>query len=322
MIPKILVNKLQDLPIGQVAESLGYAVSNNKCLCPFHDDTRPSLTLNRKTNRYHCFVCGAQGNTIRLVMKSQGWNFHDACRWLAKQFNVPFEDFSSVELKPREVVKKQKPEVNQVEPFYLRGLIMHRHQLTNAARKFLFDERKISPQVVEALGLSSIDNPVPMSSNMFGSWFNAPSLLIPYYDVDNNLLTVQARYLGDKKDLPRFQFPKGSNCQVFNLPVLKTLKEGDELWITEGVSDCLAMLSAGKKAIAIPSATLLKPKMVETMRFFIDKTSKISLHMYPDNDKAGASLFFDLQKMFPKIVHHSLPQGVKDFGEYWKLLKG
>ena len=66
------------------------------------------------------------------------------------------------------------------------------------------------------------------------------------YDVDNNLLTVQARYLGDK-DLPRFQFPKGSTCQVFNLPVLKTLESGDELWITEGVSDCLAMLSAGKK---------------------------------------------------------------------------
>ena len=66
------------------------------------------------------------------------------------------------------------------------------------------------------------------------------------YDVDNNLLTVQARYLGDK-DLPRFQFPKGSTCQVFNLPVLETLESGDELWITEGVSDCLAMLSAGKK---------------------------------------------------------------------------
>ena len=44
--------------------------------------------------------------------------------------------------------------------------------------------------------------------------------------------------------------------------------------------------------------------------------------MYPDNDKAGASLFFDLQKIFPKIVHHSLSQGVKNFGEYWKLLKG
>ena len=80
--------------------------------------------------------------------------------------------------------------------------------------------------------------------------------------------------------------------------IIKTLKEGDELWITEGVSDCLAMLSAGKKAIAIPSATLLKPKMVETMRFFVDKTPKISLHMYPDNDKAGASMFFDLQKKF------------------------
>ena len=319
MISRSIINKLQDLPIGQVAENLGLKVSQNKCLCPFHNDTRPSLTLNRKTNRYHCFVCGSKGDVISLVANSQDWCFYDACKWLANQFNVPFYDNVCTDLKPREIVKKQKPEINQVEPYYLLGLI-HRSHLTRSARNFLFDERKISPQVVERLGLSSIDNPVPMSSNMFGSWFNAPSLLIPYYDVDNNLLTVQARYLGDK-DLPRFQFPKGSTCQVFNLPVLKTLESGDELWITEGVSDCLAMLSAGKKAIAIPSATLLKPKMVETIRNYVDKTSKISLHMYPDNDKAGASLFFDLQKLFPKIVHHSLPQGVKDFGEYWKLLK-
>ena len=40
----------------------------------------------------------------------------------------------------------------------------------------------------------------------------------------------------------------------------KPTRPDDELWITEGCSDCWAMPSAGHKAIAIPSATLLSPR--------------------------------------------------------------
>lgn len=40
----------------------------------------------------------------------------------------------------------------------------------------------------------------------------------------------------------------------------KPTRPDDELWITEGCSDCWAMPSDGHKAIAIPSATLLSPR--------------------------------------------------------------
>ena len=77
------------------------------------------------------------------------------------------------------------------------------------------------------------------------TWQN-PEQLFVAQELINKVKSKCCGIKGDK-DLPRFQFPKGSTCQVFNLPVLETLESGDELWITEGVSDCLAMLSAGKK---------------------------------------------------------------------------
>ena len=317
MLSKFDIQKLQDLPIEQVAEALNISVSHHKAICPFHDDTRPSLTFNIRKNRYRCFVCNASGGTIDLVANSQGWKFYESCKWLAREFNVTLSDelgyFEQRTLRqqPRKI-KSERPPL-PIDVHHLNALT-ERPYLNEEACRFLFDDRKISSSVVRQLGLSSISQPAPMSGNPNGTWFNAPSLLIPYRDINGNLLSVQARYLGSDKTKPRFQFPKGSQCHIFNLQVVKTLSEGEELWITEGVSDCLAVLSSGRKAVAIPSATLLKPSDIEPLKH-------MNLHIAPDNDEPGTKLFLDLQKLLPDIHHHLLPSRYKDFGEYWKDVK-
>ena len=40
--------------------------------------------------------------------------------------------------------------------------------------------------------------------------------------------------------------------------------------------------------------------------------------MYPDRDEPGERLFLQLREVLPSLQHHQLPQGCKDFGEYWK----
>lgn len=320
MLSRFDIQKLQDLPIEQVAEALQISVSRHKAICPFHDDTRPSLTFNTRRNRFRCFVCETNGSTIDLVMKSQGWTFYDSCRWLAKQFGVVLSEelgyFQERALKQQ--VRKIKKELPPppIDTHYLECL-MANPILTEEAKRFLFDERKISPEVVRQIGVSSISEPVPMSGNPNGSWFNAPSLLIPYRDVNGKLLSVQARYLGTDKNKPRFQFPKGSQCSIFNMELLKHLKQTEPLWITEGVTDSLAMMSSGRKAIAIPSATLLKPEDVKLLKLW-NLEHGTSFHMSPDNDAPGNKLFLELQKLQPSLQHHLLPSKYKDFGEYWK----
>ena len=94
------------------------------------------------------------------------------------------------------------------------------------------------------------------------------------------------------------------------------LKPGERLFITEGSSDCWAMLSAGHKAIAIPSATLLKP---EDKIWLAEMGEKLHTewHMFPDRDAPGESLFMQLKEILPQLVHHQLPPECKDFSEYY-----
>ena len=80
---RIELQKLRDLPIEGVAERLGLRVRRHKSLCPFHADEHPSLSYSVSKNIYHCFVCGAKGGTIDLVMRHLNLDFKAACRWLA-----------------------------------------------------------------------------------------------------------------------------------------------------------------------------------------------------------------------------------------------
>ena len=118
------------------------------------------------------------------------------------------------------------------------------------------------------------------------------------------------------REAPRFRFPYGSRCTVYNLPVTAMLRPGEPLFITEGCSDCWAMLSAGHKAIAIPSATLLSQADKALLRDLAQRLGT-SFHMFPDRDAPGERLFMQLKEVLPELQHHQLPPGCKDFAEYY-----
>ncbi|MCR4591607.1 MAG: hypothetical protein K5672_00440, partial [Bacteroidaceae bacterium] len=79
---KYELQKLRDLPIEGVAERLGLQVTRHKSLCPFHEDSHPSLSFSVRRNTFRCFVCGESGGPIDLVMRTQRMGFIEACRWL------------------------------------------------------------------------------------------------------------------------------------------------------------------------------------------------------------------------------------------------
>ena len=311
---RIELQKLRDLPIEGVAERLGLQVKMHKALCPFHDDHHASLSFSVRRNTFRCFVCGESGGTIDLVMKVLGKDFLDACRWLGAEdlllssYWGKTDSMSNNSSHRGEAGRGLPFDASRYEKFF------EHPWLTEAARKFLFEERRLDERVVRWCRLTSWQDKKGVN------W-----LQIPYYNQEGKLVGIQNRNLslgsGLKVQAPRFRFPQGSQCSIYNLPILKLLQPGEDLYITEGCSDCWAMLSAGHKAIAIPSATLLKPKDVELLSTLNAKLST-KFHMFPDRDEPGERLFLQLKEVLPNLEHHQLPLGCKDYSEYYVTVKG
>ncbi len=297
MIEKWKIQELNNTPIEMVAERLGLQVIRHKSRCPWHEDRHPSLSFDTRRNRYRCYVCDAHGGVIDMVMGLKGCGFKEACEWLGGP--MVFEAMRQI----NEVAKSKE---YKADVPYLQSLVAI-PKLNQEAQEWLAS-RRIDERVVRWCRLSSIDVPTPCWR--YGkAFYDAPSLLIPYYGADGSLMSVQSRYLG-KEDKPRFRFPRGASCHVYNLQVLRLLYPGEELWITEGCSDCWAMLSSGRKAIAIPSASMLKEEDLVPLK-------GLNLHMYPDQDEPGERLFWELQKRLPQLVRHQLPSTCKDFSDLW-----
>ena len=312
MMDKFDIQKLRDLPIEGVAERLGLRVRMHKALCPFHDDHHASLSFSVRRNTFRCFVCGASGNTIDLVMKCLNKPFREACEWMGAPLAAPDGDAFV-----RRAIEAPEGASGAFRASFYERFFEH-PWLSDEARRFLYDERQLDERVVRWCRLTS------WRDKQGTSW-----LQTPYYDRQGKLIGIQNRNLV-RGSLPRFRFPQGAECSIYNLPVLNLLQPGEQLWITEGCSDCWAMLSAGHKAIAIPSATLLGRKdkaLLTSLHAPLCLTDSpheerpIEFHMYPDNDVPGERLFLQLRELLPNLVRHQLPTGCKDFSEYYLLMK-
>ena len=60
-------------------------------LCPWHDDSRPSLQVNPERQSFKCWVCDIGGDVFSFVMKSEGVEFREALEMLAERAGIVLE---------------------------------------------------------------------------------------------------------------------------------------------------------------------------------------------------------------------------------------
>ena len=338
-IPEDIVSLLEALPVEEVARRLGVAVRRHMAICFMHDDHHPSLAFNPSKNTFYCFACQKGGDPIRLVQEHQGWAFPEACAWLANQFGIPLQEDDAAVPKPTIPLprKKTRPASStkhrQIDREVGEWLLAH-VGLSPVARAVLFASRRYRPEVVRQLRIASLTDSAAMAARLerrFGSercrtsgffWddeastliFDSPCLLFPYFTPQGELCSIQSRYLGDNPQTPRFRFPKEVRQGLFNVPVLSALRPDEPLFLAEGVTDCLALLSSGRRAVAFPAAGIHPEEDVALL-------AGRRLFMYPDRDDAGERLFLKLNEMlqpFATVVHRlPLDEGCKDFSDMY-----
>lgn len=75
-------------------------------VCPFHDDSNPSMCVSREKQIYTCFSCHATGNVFTFLMNYEHMDFRETLRYLGEKVGI---DVSSVH-----IAKKN----TKFDPFY------------------------------------------------------------------------------------------------------------------------------------------------------------------------------------------------------------
>lgn len=78
-------------------------------LCPWHDDSKPSLQVNPERQSFKCWVCDIGGDVFSFIMKMEGVEFREALQMLADRAGIPIEKH-----RPRSFVSEAEPSGDDV----------------------------------------------------------------------------------------------------------------------------------------------------------------------------------------------------------------
>jgi len=89
------------------------AGGNFKAPCPFHDEKSPSFVVSPQKQIFHCFGCGAGGDSVKFVMEYEKLNYPEALEKLADSYNFTLTYTDNKHNKPRSQVMDKLNEYYQ-----------------------------------------------------------------------------------------------------------------------------------------------------------------------------------------------------------------
>jgi len=90
---------------------------SNHIKCPFHEDDKPSCRIYPDTNTFHCFGCGAKGDTIEFIQKKEGISKHEAILKAQNFIGLPTESKPNPQPKPKPELPQEQKAVILTEAF-------------------------------------------------------------------------------------------------------------------------------------------------------------------------------------------------------------
>ncbi|NET68375.1 MAG: DNA primase [Moorea sp. SIO1G6] len=123
-------------------------------LCPFHDETTPSFTVNPAKQLYHCFGCGAAGDAIKFLTEHCKESFTDVVTSLADRYHVPV---TWVGKKQTEEIERERSFKDQLYEVLALAKAFYEHNLRQPdgaqALEYLRSHRNLPDEIIREFGL-------------------------------------------------------------------------------------------------------------------------------------------------------------------------
>ena len=271
--------------------------SSYKCVCPFHDDKNPSMSINQNKQMYHCFACKAGGDAVKFVMDYEKLTYPEAIERIASLVNFSLEytnDKAPTQKENKHILEKANAFYRSeffkheaaVRYIYSRGIndaMIEKFELgwagDSASTIRLLQNENIEPKEALEVGIVKQNE-----KGIYASFIER--ITFPIYSHTTRLVGFGGRTISDHPA----KYVNSPQSSVFDKSKLlygyhlakQSIFEKKQIIITEGYLDVIMLHYAGfTNAVAVLGTALT------TSHLPLLKRGEISVVLCFDGDGAG-----------------------------------
>lgn len=140
----------------KAAEYYGLRINRNSmACCPFHNDRRPSMKIDR---RFYCFGCGKKGDAVDYVAETFGLDLKSAAEKICRDFGIDYDKAihrPPPKIKPcgTSMTDEQLHLISKAEQYVFKVLCDYYHLLKKWKTKYKpkTEDEEWHPYFIEAL---------------------------------------------------------------------------------------------------------------------------------------------------------------------------
>ena len=321
MIPQDVIDRI--LSLTNIVDVIGEDITlkkagvNYKGLCPFHDDSTPSMVVSPVKGIYKCFACGEGGNVVNWLQKHHNMTYPEAIRYLGEKVGV---DVPEEQLSPEE--RRRNDDKESTKAVIVAAQEIYRANLESAATALEYlTRREITRDTIEDYGIGYSCGNSKMSQLLTGKGYKVEfmkmadliregedkrvydtfrkRIMLPFYNRRGEIVGYTgrdvtgdsaAKYLNTNDTV---LFNKGSN--IWGLfQAQNEIKKADEVYIVEGQFDVLSLHQRGVRNVVAGSGTAFTDVQMKMIKCLTTNVTFIY-----DGDAAGVHA---AEKNVPQMV--------------------
>ena len=281
-------------------------------LCPFHDDTSPSLRVNPGRQSWKCWVCNIGGDVFSFVMQNERVDFGEAIKLLADKAGIQLGDYAPMRkaepgspddkatlYKAVEWAEQQFHQqlLNSDEATGARDYLLQRGIEPHCIEEFrvgfapdswswLLDASKNTPYsaaVLEAVDLATKRDNSPGHFDRFRG-----RIMFPIRDTQNRAIGFGGRVMPGSDEKAKYinsretrLFSKSDTLYGLNV-ARDAVRTANEIVVMEGFTDVIMAHQFGFKRAVAALGTALNERHIKVLRRFADRVTLVL-----DGDTAG-----------------------------------